>query len=289
MATRWLVMCVAVTASALAWAGGGNSFGSLNAGVTYDDNITRGANDMFRRGDFAYRVGADGGVNWRLSEDSGLTLQSRLDAKQWQRFERLSSLRGALLGRILVKPFVGYWAPWFAVESEGAVVGHKDSALRDRWEWSGRVLTGVRLTENLSGSLGYQYELGRGAQWGVWDTQSHGLLTGAEYILTPHLKLFLDYRLGVGKFNASAAWDRPGWSFGNYDRRWRDKALEADAGVPVYGYRMDAVSQQLAVGGVWTLGPHWQLDVSGRYFALDGEAGAFYEGLGANVGAAYRF
>ncbi|BBL69507.1 hypothetical protein MoryE10_01130 [Methylogaea oryzae] len=276
-------------ASAVCVAWGGEYYGRLGGGAAYDDNVTRGADNQFRRGDFSYRVSGVSGVDWRLGERLGLALEARVDGSQYQRFERLSSLRGVLLARALFKPFDGYTAPWFALESEGGAIGHKDSALRDRWEWSGRALAGARLTDRLSASLGYQYGLTRGAQWGVWNTDTHALLTSLQYALTPKVNLFVDYRLTVGKHNATAAWSQGRWSYPAYDVRWRDKALEADTGVAVYAYRMDGVSHQVAVGGAWDVGHRWGLELAGRYFVLDGEAGASYQGLGGSIGANYRF
>lgn len=289
MTAGWRIACASMVALLAAQAWGGEYYGRLSGGAAYDDNVTRGADNLFRRGDFSYRVGAAAGVNWMAGERTGLTLEAQAEGNQFQRFERLSSLRGVLLARALFKPFDGYTAPWFALESEGGAVGHKDSALRDRWEWSGRALAGARLTDRLSTSAGYQYGVTRGAQWGVWNTDTHALLAGAQYALTPQVSLFLDYRLTVGKHTATAPRSRPQWSFLSYDRRWRDKALEADTGVAVYAYRMDGVSQQVALGGTWNVNHHWAVELSGRYFALDGEEGAFYQGLGANAGVNYRF
>lgn len=289
MAAVWRITCAWVLAAAAFAAWGEEYYGRLGGGAAYDDNVTRGADNRFRRGDFSYRVGGASGVNWTLGERMGLTLETQVEGTQFQRFERLSSLRGVLLARVLYKPFDGYSAPWFALESEGGAIGHKDSALRDRWEWSGRALTGARLTDRFSASLGYQYGLTRGAQWGVWDTDTHALLTGLQYAVTPKASLFVDYRLTVGKHVATAAWSRGRWSYPHYDLRWRDKALAAEAGVAVYAYRMDGVSHQVAVGGTWEVDHHWVVEMSGRYFALDGEGGAFYQGLGANAGVNYRF
>lgn len=290
MTAGWRINGMAILALMAAPVWAEDYYSRLSTGLAYDDNTTRGADNQFRRGDFAYQVGGAAGANWQVGETTGLTLEAQLDGSQFQRFERLSSLRAALLARALFKPFDGYSAPWLALEAQGGAVGHKDSALRDRWEWSARAVTGARLTDSLSASLGYQYDLARGSQWAVWNTESHNLLLGAEYELNSWLTLFLDYRLGVGKFNATAAWSASYPLPEHYDLRWRDKALEADTGgVPVYGYRMDAVSQQVAAGGVWGLSHGWQVEVSGRYYALDGEAGMHYQGLAANAGVNYRF
>lgn len=280
-------LCLLAAVATAAWPA--EYYSRLGGGLGYEDNTTGGADKRFRRGDFVYRLNAAAGLNHALGDSSGLTGEARIEAAQWQRFERLSSLRGALLGRALFKPFDGYAAPWLALESEAAVVGHKDSSLRDRWEWYGRALAGARLAERLSASLGYEFSLSRGAQWQVWNTQAHTLLFGAEYELAPWFSLFCDYRLGVGKFNSAALWERPGSPLpAYYDVRWRDKALEADAAGKVYAYRMDGVLQQVAVGGAWSL-QAWQFRLSGHYRALQGEAGAFYQGLGAELGVQYPF
>ncbi|TAN47073.1 MAG: hypothetical protein EPN21_18500 [Methylococcaceae bacterium] len=295
------VACAWIMAGSAMCAWAEDYYGHINSGLGYNDNVTRGADDSFRRGDFTYRVGGAVGTNWRMSERSGLALELQVDGNQFQRFERLSSLRGALLTRALFKPFETYGAPWLALESEAELIGHKDSALRDRWGWSGRALSGARLTDRVSASLGYQYSLSRGSQWGVWNSETHTLLAGMEYELTQQWKLFLDYQMGVGKFNASATWSpttwspaawpspRPGGAMPSYDARWRDKALEAEANTVVYSYLLDGVNQQLTVGSLWMFAPDWQLTLSGQYFALDGEAGAFYQGFGANAGVDYRF
>lgn len=290
-------VCGFFMACTMATAWSGEFYGRVGGGAAYDDNVSHGPNNLFRRGDFSYRVGGAAGANWLADERIGLTLEAQVDGNQFQRFERLSYLHGALLARALFKPFEGYGAPWFALESEAGVVGHKDSPLRDHWEWSGRALTGTRLTDRLSTSLGYQFTVQRGSQDQIWNGETHALLAGAQYALMPQVTLYVDYQLSVGKHTASAPAGPASTVFPStrspslpsYDRVSRDKALEADTGQRVYAYRLDGTSHLVAVGGSWSVSHDWALDLSGRYYALDGEAGAFYEGLGANAGVSYQF
>ena len=278
------------------------------AEIGYSTNQNNAENAVDREDGFIASV--SGSVRHRilLGDGFGLQIGGRLEADGNERFGDLSRLGGGVNARLSWKPIVGFTAPWFALDTSVMLSEFNDSDIRDGFNGRIGLTAGKRITDRLSGRIGYNFDWREAFGGRAFDTRGHSLFASMSY--RPHRQWVLYARydgrsgdvvstaLPSNKIIAAAEVIEQDDAFGIGSVN-RGLLIGPGPGPgPIgpgfnnnqrFAYRIDAISHQGRFGANYALARNMSLDLSARFRATMGDGDNDYQVISMQGAFLYRF
>jgi len=257
----------------------------LDGGIAlrYEDNLSRANRGPDIEEDMVTALSAGAGYLKTLDDRSQLLISAYLAHENFAEFDDLNNIAVNTAIVYTLQPRRGYTQPWYEFSLAASRIQFDDSDIRDSYLFRAGAGAGKRLSDRLSGKITYSYEH-RQSDEQVFDTDVHQLDALLVHAWSRAVSLFASYRLQVGEV-VSTATPNPEIIAAS------ESVAPDDVFVPGLGpgcmnrrcaYRLDAVGHIFEAGLEVGLNALLTLDISGRYFIVDGD------GLDAYRGWMYR-
>lgn len=258
---------------------GDGGYVDADLGIRYESNLSRASSDSDIEEDMVTALSAGAGYLKKLDEKSQLLISAYLAHEHFAEFKGLNNIAVNAAIVYTSQPQAGYTKPWYELAVEIAKQKFNKSNIRDSVRVKARLAAGKRLTDRIVAKFAYDYEH-RYSDAAVFDTDDHEINLGLTYSYSPNIAFFGDYGLHLGEVVSTstpnptikAAAERvgaddvfaPGFGSGCDNRRC--------------AYRLDALSHIFETGVELRLTRLASLDLSGRYFIVDGDGVDAYKG-----------
>ena len=237
----------------------------VDAGFTYDDNVTRSQASGDRRADGSFGANVRATEVFELSPHIRATANAVAGGERFRKYVGLSKGTLGFEGEIQYRPSGGFGAPTFAAFLN-AYADAYESHLRDGSRYSAGFSVRKALTDRASAFAAYTHSR-RAAKGAVFDGRDHSARLNFDYQWGSKDTLYVtgEYRRGhvVGS-GAEPAHDRPFPHTHDYDNVAIESPDDAFPGLDYHAYRFKGNSAIATVGYNWALGARESIDLSWR-------------------------
>ena len=258
---------------------GDGGYVDAEVSVRYEDNLSRANSGPDIEEDMVTAMSVGAAYLKKLNDKSQLLISAYLAHERFAEFDDLNNI--TMNGNIVytIQPRSGFTAPWYELSVDIANQKFNKSNIRDSAIVTTRIASGKRLSERLLGKLAYSYTH-RYSDANVFDTDSHDIKGLLVYDFSPRVSLFGTYQLQIGEV-VSTATPNPAIIAAS------ESVAPDDVFSPGLGpgcmnrrcaYRLDAIGHILEAGAEIYLNEQFTLDLSGRYFIIDGDGLEAYKG-----------
>ncbi len=293
-----LTLCVGSgTASGAGWVI------DVDAGLTYDDNIGRAERDVDRFSDERAHLGATLRRTFVLTESLGLGVDATGTGTKWGSFDDFDALHGFGALRWRFQPVRRFSAPWFELDMEGGYRRHQDSAIRDGPHGTILAAGAMRPTDILLFRAGYGFDLRRGRESEVFDTEVHRVFGHIDY---SRFERFTVYVTGGWRDGEIVSTSTPALIIGAVanalapDPAFGMVPIPSGPGypnlppgtihpVPRVAYQIEASVYDVWAGFNWGIAPNASFDARAGYFESRGRGGNDYNGFSVGLNLLYRY
>jgi hypothetical protein len=250
----------------------------MDAGVSYDNNVSNGKFRSDVHGDLALEASTSQGVVSQFTDSNSVSATADLRGQSYTRFEGLNNLSlGGSLG-YRDKFGVGALAPWISATLSAARLEYQNS-VRNGWQYNAGMRAGKRLDErwNVGAEISYDRRtadhtasLVPGISGAVYDINGRSAGINAGYAWSNKLLLSTSYTFREGDV-VSTTRPNPGIFFSS----------EAVAQDPAFGpgefaYRLHAAAQILALRASQAVGRNSSLNLGFLRQLTRGDGGNNY-------------
>jgi len=262
-----------------------------DAGVLYDDNLTRAYESADIRADGAVTLGAAGGSYFALSGADGLTLTANARSEIYHRFHGLNllGLGGTALYRH--KFGLGYAAPWILLAASASHDNYRDD-IRDSDRVELRAELGKRFTETFDAAFGGRFErryakndapVVPGISGKVFDLRGRSAYVRGGYAVSD--QLLLGAELAVRRGDVVATTRRDFQIFAVSDAIAADPTFGSD----FFAYRLRGTTDTAKLTASWALDDRSSLNFAYSDERTDAAGGIIYRSHSANLVYAWRY
>lgn len=258
--------------------------------IRYEDNLSRTSNDPEIEEDMITLISAGGGYVKKLDDKSQLVVSAYLAHEHFAEFSDLNNIAVNTSTSYMIQPSKGYTQPWYELSFNLTKLKFNKSNIRDSFILNAQLSAGKRFTDRLAARLAYSFER-RYSDGEVFDTENHDLNSGIIYSYSPRIALFANYRVSLGEVVSTA---RPNPII----IAASESVAPDDVFTPGTGpgcanrrcaYRIDALIHHFESGMEFNLSQTVSLDLSGRYFIVDGNGIESYKGWIYTAGLYIQF
>lgn len=258
---------------------GDGGYVDADLGVRYESNLSRANNDSDIEEDMVTALSAGAGYLKGLDEKSQLLISAYLAHENFAEFKDLNNTAVNAVIVYTIQPKAGYTQPWYELSVDIAKQKYNKSNIRDSVIVNAKLAVGKRLTDRIVAKFAYNYEH-RGSDADVFDTDNHEVDLALLYSYSPTISFFGNYSLRLGEV-VSTATPNPAIIAA------AERVAADDVFAPGFGpgcanrrcaYRLDALSHIFETGVELSLTRLVSLDLSGRYFFVDGNDLDAYKG-----------
>ena len=288
---------VAVGVSAAGWVV------DVDAGMTYDDNVARAERNVDRFDDERAHLSASLKRSFVLTEALGLGVDANLSGIKWDTFNDFDALDGFGALRWRYQPVRRFRAPWLELDMEAGYRRHQDSALRDGPHGAVTAATAMRPTDLLLLRTGYGFDIRRGRDTAVFDTETHRLFGHIDYARSERLTIYVTGGWRDGEIVSSSTPALAIAAVANAlapDPAFGKVPLPAGPGypnlppgtihlVPRVAYQIEASLYDVWAGLNWGLRQNASIDARAGYFESRGRGGNDYNGFSVGLNLLYRY
>ena len=248
-------MACALLLSATSAAADGEWLLDLDAGIRFDNNLTRAQSEPDIRADGAATLAASAGSFFALSGNDALTVALDARAEAYHRFHGLNlvGIGGSALYRH--KFGLGYTAPWLTLAGSAAYDDYQQD-LRTGARWAVRAELGQRFNERFDAAIGGMLErryaqhdepVVPGVSGKVFDLDGQSVYLRAGYAVTD--SLLLGAKLSVRRGDVESTSRR------NLEIFEASSAIAADPtfGNDFFAYRLRGTTGTVMLTGSWAL------------------------------------
>ncbi|MBT7951634.1 MAG: hypothetical protein HN764_08425 [Gammaproteobacteria bacterium] len=258
--------------------------------IRYEDNLSRTSKGSEVEEDMVTALSAGGGYVKKLDDKSQLMFSAYLAHEHFAEFTDLNNVAVNTSMIYTIQPNKGYTQPWYEISLNLTKLKFNKSNIRDSFILNTQASAGKRFTDRLTARLAYSYER-RYSDGDVFDTENHELDSGIIYSYSPRIALFANYRLSLGEVVSTA---RPNpIIIAASESVAPDDVFTSGTGPGCANrrcaYRIDALSHHFEVGMEFNLSQTVSLDLSGRYFIVDGNGIESYKGWIYGAGLYIQF
>lgn len=168
----------------------------IEAGVTVDDNVTRGYGDGNVLADQFAGTRLGKSLRFPVSTHTRLSLLGYVGYNSYFEYTGLSHAYAGAQGDFQYRPAAGFYAATYAVSLRTAIEEYQSDA-RDGYRSSAELSVRKPLTDQLQffSAFSYNWRDGKSA---VFDTSEFALRVSADYVFLRHNTLYLglEYRIG---------------------------------------------------------------------------------------------
>lgn len=219
--------------------------------LRHDDNLTKAKMTRDVKDDIAITASASSSKAYQLTEQGRLNWTAKLAGAVYRRYQGLNNLDAGLDLTYRYKFGLGATVPELHASASATRLEYQDSA-RTGWLYASEVGFAQRLTARAGVQLTYQIEQRRADNAGtrvrptipanVFDLNSHNVILGGDYALTPEYVLAAAYGYRSGDIVSTTLRNLPIFRVSS--------AIAAD---PVFGpgqvaYTLKALTQSVNVG-----------------------------------------
>ena len=244
---------------------------NLDTGGYYDSNVGKAKRLRDTVEDEVAYINADWQYTWQPS--AGTLLSWRLLGEA-ERFDTLETLNNQSYGTAIAFSWqnsFGFLAPFYRA-SLSAKRLESDSPGRSSDIVEFQAFATKRLTTDMTGRLGYQYDSVR-AEHEVFDNDQHRVFANLDYIWSQDLVTYFTasyaqgniYSVAQGGFCNGLAADDIYPLIKYSEVIWRDKSFNQHFCGDWFAYRLEADTQTYALGFNYALSHQYSLDVSATY------------------------
>ena len=230
----------------------------LDAGYTWDDNVTRAKAGPDRMSDDSYSVNVSKTIENPLSAQSRLLWTGTLGGEKFHRFNGLSHVTASAQAEYQYRASSDFDEPTFGVFGKLAADGY-ETRLRDGYRLSAGVSVSQALTDriNVFGALTHNV---RHASSSVFSTRDNSVRTNIDYALSDNQTLYFGAEYRRGDIVSTG---RP--SLENVTIAKVFVQDDAYRGGQLFSYRFDGSTVLATVGYNRSLGSHDSIDFSWRH------------------------
>ena len=297
------VACALVLSSVAAGVSAAGWVVDVDAGIAYDDNIGRAERDVDRFSDERAHIGATLKRSLVLTESLGLGVDATITGTKWGSFDDFDVLHGFGALRWRFQRVRRFGAPWLELDMEGGYRRHQDSALRDGPHGTVLVAGAMRPTDAFLLRAGYGFDVRRGRESEVFDTEVHRLFGHIDYSHFERLTLYVTGGWRHGEIvststpalaiaaiaNALA----PDPAFGMVPipsgLGYPNLPLGTIHPVPRVAYQIEASVYDVWAGFNWGIAQNASFDARAGYFQSRGRGGNDYNGISVGLNLLYRY
>lgn len=261
---------------------------------------SRAKRDVDRFSDERAHLGATLKRSFILTESLGLGVDATVSGTKWGSFDDFDILDGIGALRWRFQPARRFNAPWLELDMEGGYRRHQDSALRDGPHGTVLAAGAMRLTNVLLVRAGYGFDLRRGRESDVFDTEVHRLF---DYSRFERLTIYITGGWRDGEIVSTST---PALAIGAVanalapDRAFGRVPIPSGPGypnlplgtihpVPRVAYQIDASVYDIWAGFNWGVAQNASFDARTGYFESRGRGGNDYNGFSVGLNFLYRY
>ena len=168
----------------------------IDAGYTYDGNVTRAPNFADKRSEQFYSLNAGKSLIFPVAASSRFVLDGSVGGEVTRFFPKLGRVFGELQGELQYRKSADFYSPTFAVFGR-ASAEHYGSGLRSGYRYLAGISVRQTVTDRVSVFAAVAHTR-RNANSGVFDSNDNSVQVNVDYTLGAHGTLYLagDYRVG---------------------------------------------------------------------------------------------
>lgn len=233
----------------------------VDAGFTYDDNVTRALSEADTRADRAFVLNLRKTHVRSLGNNMRAVVTGSLGGEKFQDHNGLSHLKAGVKAELQYRASAAFGSPTYAVFAQGGTEQY-ESRLRDGERYLGGASVRVPLTDRV-GLFGSLFHQRRNARSEVFDTRENGGRVIIDWAAGPHSSLYLSGEYRRGDLNTSA--DPIGQHVSKHDGPGAHQVIDdAFANPQLTTARFEGKSWMATLGYNLALGPRDALDFSWR-------------------------
>lgn len=269
---------------------GSGAYADAELDLRYESNLSRSSESADIEEDMVTALSAGAGYMKPLNDKSQLLISAYLAHEHFAEFKDLNNISANTSIVYTIQPDKGYNSPFYRLSASLAWWDYNESKIRDSYFLRSGVGMTKRLGQQLLMNLDYHFQR-RISEGEVFDTDRHELRAQLIYAYSPELSLFANYDLHIGEvvstatptpvIRAAATSIAP------------DDVYTAGLGPACTNrrcaYRLDAIGHFFESGVEWELNQLMSLNLSGRYFIVDGEGIDAYRGWIYRAGLYMQF
>ena len=284
---------IVITYSVSLYAGsyyGDGRYIDADLAVRYESNLSRSNDGTDIEEDMVTALSAGAGYLKTLNNNSQLLISAYLAHERFAEFNDLNNIAVNASIVYTLQPKTGYTAPWYEISLNVTGLKFNKSNIRDSVIFTGKASAGKRFSDRIIGKLSYEYEQ-RDSDAQVFDTKKHDLSLNLIYAYSPRTSLFGTYNFSLGDAVSTAT---PNSTI----RAAAERVAPDDVFTTGLGpgcanrrcaYRLDAIGHHLETGLEIALTQSLSLDISTRYFIIDGNGLAAYKGWIYRAGMYFQY
>ena len=298
-----LAACALVTATLSTGVAAAGWVIDVDAGLTYADNVARAERNVDRFEDERAELGATLKRSFILTESLGLGVDANITGIKWDTFNDFDALDGVGALRWRYQPVRRFLFPWFELDMETGYRRHQDSAIRDGPHGAVTAATAIRATDLLLLRTGYGFNIRRGRETAVFDTEMHRLFGHIDFSLSERLTIYATGGWRDGEIVSSSTPAlaiaaianalTPDPTFGMVPLPVGPGYPNLPAGtihlVPRVAYQIEASIYDVWAGFNWGIGQNASIDARAGYFESRGRGGNDYNGFNVGLNLLYRY
>ncbi|TXH89780.1 MAG: hypothetical protein E6Q78_06130 [Rhodoferax sp.] len=245
---------------------GGEDLGlSLDAGVMYEDNVTRGKLDSDKLADSAHTLSVGKAVTFWLAPNYRMVVNAGVGAQSFQTYTKLGNVNVGIDGELQYRPDAGFFAPTLSVFGKA---GYEDygSFARDGARYAVGLSIRQLLTDRISAFAALTAHTRR-AQSAVFTTGEGSLRFNLDYMRSDRQTVYLGVEFRQGDIVSTGK-----SSLENVTIAQVLVSDDAFEGKNYFSYRMPGKTALVNIGYNHALGPQSAWDVSWRYIEATPDA-----------------
>ncbi|MEO7812721.1 MAG: putative Ig domain-containing protein [Usitatibacter sp.] len=233
----------------------------VDAGFTYDDNVTRALSEADKRADRSFAINVRKSVVRMLSPHLRAVMSGSLGGEKFQYHNGLSRLNAGAKGELQYRPSGSVGAPTFALSAKAATEQY-ESRLRDGERYSASASVRMPLTDRI-GAFGAVFQDRRHARGEVFDGRQNGMRVNLDWAFGSNAALYLgaEHRRGDHVTSANPFGGHGGLKHDGENRQVVDDAFLNPS---LTTARFEGRSWLATLGYNVSLGPRDALDFSWR-------------------------
>jgi outer membrane autotransporter protein len=233
----------------------------MDAGFTYDDNVTRALSEADKRADRSFGLNLRKSVVRFPGKNVRAIVTGSFGGERFQYHNGLSHLKAGLKAELQYRASAAFGSPTYAIFAQGATEQY-ESRLRDGERYLGGASVRVPVTDRV-GVFGSLFHQRRNARSEVFDTRENGARVNIDWAVGPRSALYLSGEYRRGDLNTSA--DPIGQHVSKHDGPGAHQVVDdAFSNPQLTTARFEGKSWMATLGYNLALGPRDALDFSWR-------------------------
>lgn len=229
----------------------------VEAGVMWDDNVTRAREKVDRLSDTIYLIGLSKSTILPITDYTRVILRGFLDGEKPYRYDGLDRVSGGAYGELQHRPSEDFGTPTFGLFTR-IVAEDYHSELRGGYRYSYGLNTRVAVTDRIE-AFGALARNIRNAEHAVFDTRDYSARLNLDYSLGRRGTLYLG-----GEYRHGDAVSSGPFTLQNTDIAESFAPDDAFGRADFFAYRFKAKTWISTLGYNYPLGPRDSIDLSWR-------------------------